>query len=81
MGIESDQRQELNNQEDYDLLFKRYKKNNLTKTINTQSDILKILATNDCVPENQMLAVEKMGYLEFAAGLVGGPVPHGHEIF
>lgn len=45
VGIESDQRQELNNQKDYDLLFNNYKKNNLTKTINTQSHILKILAT------------------------------------
>jgi hypothetical protein len=46
VGIESDQRQELNCQYDYDNLFKRYKNDNLVKTTLTQSAILNILIAN-----------------------------------
>lgn len=43
VGIQSEQRQELNCQEDYDRLFVLYRKNNLTKTIATQINILTLL--------------------------------------
>lgn len=43
VGIQSDQRQELNTQSDYDKLFAVYRKNNLSKTINSQNEILKLL--------------------------------------
>lgn len=43
VGIESDKRQELNSQQDYDALFKVYKKNNLTETTATQIEILDLL--------------------------------------
>lgn len=43
VGIESGQRQELNTQQDYDVLFKIYKKNNLTVTGDTQAKILELL--------------------------------------
>lgn len=43
VGIESDKRQELVDQEDYDKLFDNYKKTNLTLTKNFQLDILKLL--------------------------------------
>ena len=43
VGIQSEQRQELNNQNDYDKLFESYRKNNLTKTVNTQAEILNLL--------------------------------------
>lgn len=43
VGIQSDQRQELNTQTDYDKLFAVYCKNNLTKTIPTQNIILNLL--------------------------------------
>lgn len=46
LGIDSDQRQELNTQKDYDELFKKYKKDNLTRTIDTQTNVLDILKTN-----------------------------------
>lgn len=46
VGIESDQRQELNCQHDYDNLFKRYRNDNLVKTTLTQSAILTILKSN-----------------------------------
>ena len=46
VGIESDQRQELNCQEDYNKLFKVYKTNNLTKTTETQFAIFNILKSN-----------------------------------
>lgn len=46
VGIESDQRQELNNQQDYDKLFKAYKAENLKKTVDSQSAILDILKSN-----------------------------------
>ena len=46
VGIQSDQRKELNSQDDYDMLFKAYRKNNLTKTSNTQIEILKLLKQN-----------------------------------
>ena len=43
VGIQSDQRQELNTQSDYDKLFAAYRKNNLSKTANSQNEILKLL--------------------------------------
>lgn len=43
VGIQSDQRQELNTQSDYDNLFAGYRKNNLTKTTSSQNQILKLL--------------------------------------
>lgn len=43
VGIKSDQRQELNTQSDYDKLFEVYRKNNLSKTTNSQNEILKLL--------------------------------------
>ncbi|MFI5139882.1 MAG: DUF488 family protein [Sphingobacteriales bacterium] len=46
VGIESNQRQELNCQKDYDNLFKLYKTTNLTKTSKTQSAIFDILKSN-----------------------------------
>jgi uncharacterized protein (DUF488 family) len=43
VGIQSDQRQELNSQNDYDKLFSVYRKNNLSKTTKTQNEILNLL--------------------------------------
>ena len=43
VGIQSNQRQELNSQTDYDKLFAVYRKNNLSKTTDTQSEILNLL--------------------------------------
>ena len=43
VGIQSDQRQELNTQSDYDKLFALYRKNNLSKTTTHQNEILKLL--------------------------------------
>jgi uncharacterized protein (DUF488 family) len=43
VGIVSDQRQELNTQADYDNLFKRYRKETLTKTITSQEYIIELL--------------------------------------
>lgn len=43
VGIQSDQRQELNTQSDYDKLFSVYRKNNLSKTTSSQNEILKLL--------------------------------------
>lgn len=43
VGIQSEQRQELNTQADYDKLFKTYMQNNLTKTQATQQQILSLL--------------------------------------
>ena len=43
VGIQSDQRQELNTQSDYDKLFAVYRKNNLSKTATSQNEILKLL--------------------------------------
>jgi uncharacterized protein (DUF488 family) len=43
VGIESEQRQELNTQADYDKLFEGYKKNNLSQTVTTQNRILSLL--------------------------------------
>lgn len=43
VGIQSDQRQELNNQSDYDKLFTTYRKNNLSKTQDSQIKILNVL--------------------------------------
>lgn len=46
VGIESDQRQELKTQKDYDCLFEDYKEINLKKTIDTQTEILNLLVKN-----------------------------------
>lgn len=43
VGIQSDQRQELNTQSDYDNLFAIYRKDNLTKTTLYQNEILSLL--------------------------------------
>jgi uncharacterized protein (DUF488 family) len=43
VGIQSDQRQELKTQTDYDNLFDVYKKQNLTKTVGQQQQILNVL--------------------------------------
>lgn len=43
VGIQSEQRQELNTQSDYDKLFNAYRKNNLSKTVPTQTIILNLL--------------------------------------
>lgn len=43
VGIQSEQRQELNTQSDYDKLFAVYRKNNLSKTSSYQNEILKLL--------------------------------------
>jgi uncharacterized protein (DUF488 family) len=43
VGIQSAQRQELNRQADYDKLFTDYRKSNLTKTIDSQVQILNLL--------------------------------------
>lgn len=43
VGIQSEQRQELNTQSDYDKLFAVYRKKNLTKTTAHQTEILKLL--------------------------------------
>jgi uncharacterized protein (DUF488 family) len=43
VGIESEQRQELNTQADYDKLFEGYRKNNLSQTVTVQNRILSLL--------------------------------------
>ncbi len=43
VGIQSEQRQELKTQTDYDKLFSVYRKNNLTKTVDSQTQILNLL--------------------------------------
>ena len=43
VGIQSEQRQELNTQSDYDKLFTIYRKNNLSRTANAQTNILNLL--------------------------------------
>ncbi len=43
VGIQSDQRQELNTQSDYNKLFDDYRKNNLTRTTAYQNEILNLL--------------------------------------
>ncbi len=43
VGIQSEQRQQLKDQIDYDKLFEVYRKNNLTKTIPAQTEILLLL--------------------------------------
>jgi uncharacterized protein (DUF488 family) len=43
VGIQSEQRQELNTQSDYDKLFAVYRQNNLTKTTASQVKILNLL--------------------------------------
>jgi uncharacterized protein (DUF488 family) len=46
VGIQSQQRQELNTQEDYDKLFEVYRRSSLPKTIQTQQEILALLVKN-----------------------------------
>jgi uncharacterized protein (DUF488 family) len=46
VGIQSEQRQELNTQADYDKLFAVYRRKNLTKTIKAQTEILDLLKKN-----------------------------------
>ena len=43
VGIQSNQRQDLKTQKDYDKLFKLYKENNLKKTLSQQEQILNLL--------------------------------------
>ena len=43
VGIQSEQRQELNTQSDYDKLFSAYRKNNLSRTTGSQLQILNLL--------------------------------------
>ncbi len=43
VGIQSEQRQELNSQADYDSLFSAYRSDNLVKSIPTQQEILRLL--------------------------------------
>ena len=47
VGIISEQRQELNRQIDFDILFERYRKETLPKTITTQQKILLLLKENN----------------------------------
>lgn len=47
VGIRSDQRQELNSQNDYDKLFAMYRKDNLCKTTIYQANILKLLREHE----------------------------------
>jgi hypothetical protein len=47
VGIRSELRQELNNQSDYDKLFTDYQKNNLSKTISYQQNILNLLISRN----------------------------------
>ena len=46
VGIDSDQRQDLNSQSDYDALFAKYRAGNLTRTLDSQNNILNLLKTN-----------------------------------
>ncbi len=46
VGIQSELRQELNSQVDYDKLFVAYKRKNLTRTVTTQMKILNLLKEN-----------------------------------
>jgi uncharacterized protein (DUF488 family) len=46
VGIESDKRQELKTQKDYDCLFEEYKEKNLKNSTDTQTEILNLLIQN-----------------------------------
>lgn len=46
VGIDSDQRQELKSQIDYDVLFDKYRAQNLSETLDNQIEILNLLKTN-----------------------------------
>ena len=46
LGIESDKRQELHSQSDYDTLFRQYRKEILANTLPQQEHILELLKTN-----------------------------------
>lgn len=76
MGIHGSQRQELNSQSDYDALFAEYKKDNLSKTGDTQVSILNLLKAhkrialtcfeaNICQCHRKHLAESIEGLLEF----------------
>lgn len=47
VGIQSEQRQVLNTQSDYDKLFAVYRKDNLSKTTTSQNEILKLLKQHE----------------------------------
>jgi uncharacterized protein (DUF488 family) len=47
VGIQSEQRQELNTQADYDKLFAKYREQNLIRTVKAQRDILNLLKENN----------------------------------
>ena len=49
VGIQSEQRQELNTQDDYDNLFSVYRKNILPKTIDSQVKIFNLLKEHKCI--------------------------------
>lgn len=46
VGINSEKRQELKTQNDYDCLFEEYKEKNLTNSIDSQTEILNLLTKN-----------------------------------
>lgn len=46
VGIDSDQRQELKSQIDYDVLFDKYRAQNLSETLDNQIEILNLLKAN-----------------------------------
>jgi uncharacterized protein (DUF488 family) len=46
LGIESDKRQKLNSQSDYDALFQQYRNDTLTKTHPQQEYLLELLKTH-----------------------------------
>ncbi len=79
VGIQSNQRQELNEQGDYDRLFKIYRENNLSKTINVQNQILSLLVKHQrialtcfeanicqCHRKHLAEAIEKLPGFEYA---------------
>jgi uncharacterized protein (DUF488 family) len=49
VGIQADQRQELNTQSDYDQLFAVYRNHNLSKTLIYQNEILNLLKQYKCI--------------------------------
>lgn len=78
VGIQSEQRQELNSQGDYDKLFALYRNNNLTKTTDSQLYILNLLKKHkrvaltcfeanicQCHRKHLAEAIEKISFFEF----------------
>ena len=49
LGIVSDKRQKLETQNDYDILFKDYAKNNLPHTVETQNEIIELINNHNRV--------------------------------